>query len=586
MVRKIKSQKLEISCRRAGVRGQVSGAGPGGRRRFLATTVLLSAFCFLFCSFCYPQAAPWQQTDASGDVLLTAPSITVTGLRDKGGQVFNVKAYGAKGDGASDDTPSFRAAIAALPAHGGTVLVPASTYVLHGNPFATPRTGVHLLLMQNTKFLISEPWVIGADGNSIACQGTPSGFPGEASTEVDGCIIEPTSSFHGEAVIMFTMPSNNHESDVGLSNLTIDMRKVSYQTVLELGSVSHANFDNVEFTNSDGTRIKIVRGPNITSNPRTNEHITFRDIKTFGYTNPPHYASETPSVLIDGYTGQINFYNCSIQTTATGQQVVPANSVGIIIEGNAANTRFFGGYLGGFQTGVIIRNKSGHAFSYDDGTPFAWSFLYTEIESYTTGYSISGARGAEARQGTIVFPTYANVTRGYTRDIYLGNYSSNNVIMSHLDTQTVSVPIMLDRLATNNTVFTDSPDTTVTDSGSSNLVFGHGHGQPVLWLNGAMVPALNTVPFSSSPAFNASLGNTQKIILSGNVTSSMLLHAQAGEHLDFIICQDSGGSHRFVWPTNVKGGMIIGSSASTCSAQSFIFDGSNAYALTTGVTYR
>jgi Pectate lyase superfamily protein len=43
----------------------------------------------------------------------------ITRLQDKGGQVFNVKAYGAAGDGAADDSPAFAAALAAAVASGG-----------------------------------------------------------------------------------------------------------------------------------------------------------------------------------------------------------------------------------------------------------------------------------------------------------------------------------------------------------------------------------------------------------------------------------------------------------------------------------
>src|SRR5579884_1881578 len=51
---------------------------------------------------------------------------------DKPGPVYDVKAYGAKGDGATDDTAAFRAALAAVPAAGGRVVVPAGQYVLSG----------------------------------------------------------------------------------------------------------------------------------------------------------------------------------------------------------------------------------------------------------------------------------------------------------------------------------------------------------------------------------------------------------------------------------------------------------------------
>jgi hypothetical protein len=94
--------------------------------------------------------------------------------------------------------------------------------------------------------------------------------------------------------------------------------------------------------------------------------------------------------------------------------------------------------------------------------------------------------------------------------------------------------------------------------------------------------AVNTVTFSATPTFNASLGNTQKITLTANVTSSTLSNATAGQTINFLICQDATGGRTFVWPTNVKGGMTIGSTLSTCSAQDFIFDGTNAYAVSPG----
>jgi hypothetical protein len=100
---------------------------------------------------------------------------------------------------------------------------------------------------------------------------------------------------------------------------------------------------------------------------------------------------------------------------------------------------------------------------------------------------------------------------------------------------------------------------------------------------GSVVAALNTVGFSSTPTFDAALGNTQKITLGGDVTSSTLSNATAGEQINFLICQDATGNRTFVWPSNVKGGMTIGFTASKCSAQIFIFDGTNAYALSPGV---
>ena len=56
---------------------------------------------------------------------------TFTDLQDKGGQVFNVKAYGAVGDGVTDDIAALNSALtAAAAAAGAIVYFPSGTYVI------------------------------------------------------------------------------------------------------------------------------------------------------------------------------------------------------------------------------------------------------------------------------------------------------------------------------------------------------------------------------------------------------------------------------------------------------------------------
>lgn len=60
-------------------------------------------------------------------------------ILDAGGQVFNVKAYGAKGNGVTDDTRAVNSAISAAQVKGGMVLFPPGVYELRNPNPVNPR---------------------------------------------------------------------------------------------------------------------------------------------------------------------------------------------------------------------------------------------------------------------------------------------------------------------------------------------------------------------------------------------------------------------------------------------------------------
>ena len=114
------------------------------------------------------------------------------------------------------------------------------------------------------------------------------------------------------------------------------------------------------------------------------------------------------------------------------------------------------------------------------------------------------------------------------------------------------------------------------NSGISSASFN----APVI-LPGAIVPA-TVISFSTTPTFTAALGSALQLTLTGNVSSSTLSGAVAGEFILFRILEDGAGSHTFVWPTNVKGAMDIVTTANTVNQQLFYYDGTNAYAVAPG----
>ena len=66
--------------------------------------------------------------------LLSLCAFFITGVvhgQELGGTIFNIRSYGAKGDGKTLDTKAIDKAVAAcVKAGGGTVLVPAGTFVI------------------------------------------------------------------------------------------------------------------------------------------------------------------------------------------------------------------------------------------------------------------------------------------------------------------------------------------------------------------------------------------------------------------------------------------------------------------------
>lgn len=92
-----------------------------------------------------------------------------------------------------------------------------------------------------------------------------------------------------------------------------------------------------------------------------------------------------------------------------------------------------------------------------------------------------------------------------------------------------------------------------------------------------------TITASATPAIVASNG-LQTITLNANSTPT-ISGIVSGQRVTFQICQPaSGGPYTWAWPTAVHGGVTIGTTASTCSVQSFdSFSGSTLVAESSGI---
>lgn len=117
---------------------------------------------------------------AGAETVTGAKTFNAGTLLDKGSVVFNVKAYGATGDGTTDDTTNVRAALsAAISAGGGIVYFPAGTYKI--TPSGSPAIGL-AVTGNNITLMGSGPYssVIkkGGAGIAIDTSGTGSDYSG------------------------------------------------------------------------------------------------------------------------------------------------------------------------------------------------------------------------------------------------------------------------------------------------------------------------------------------------------------------------------------------------------------------------
>lgn len=92
-------------------------------------------------------------TAALASTSLPAMAAYVPPSRRRGSTVRNVKNYGAYGDGRHDDTSAIQRAISSLPSTGGTVYIPAGTYLIDATRNIRLRSLMHLKLDRYAKLV-------------------------------------------------------------------------------------------------------------------------------------------------------------------------------------------------------------------------------------------------------------------------------------------------------------------------------------------------------------------------------------------------------------------------------------------------
>lgn len=124
------------------VRGDARMDSGIARRQFLQRVLL--AFPMLAAG-----PAAWMTASAATQ----NASVGKVPARARGSARIDVRDKGARGDGTHDDTAAFQSAIDALPAAGGTVHVPAGTYLIDAVASVNMRSRMHLELASGARLV-------------------------------------------------------------------------------------------------------------------------------------------------------------------------------------------------------------------------------------------------------------------------------------------------------------------------------------------------------------------------------------------------------------------------------------------------
>jgi hypothetical protein len=159
------------------------------------------------------------------DLGVYSTSLTVNGPATFSGPRpwIDVRAYGAKGDGVTDDTTAIQTAINALPGAGGTILFPAGTYIV-SQALALPSFGSYLIT-----------------GSGAGAAALRANFTGSQA------LLQITPTLTCTAVV-----------DVAIQNMSLDGNNTGVSPNAIFGNVTRFRLANLDMTAWRGGAINVV----------------------------------------------------------------------------------------------------------------------------------------------------------------------------------------------------------------------------------------------------------------------------------------------------------------------------------------
>ncbi|MCI4463703.1 MAG: hypothetical protein JHC30_06000, partial [Caldisericum sp.] len=311
------------------------------------------------------------------------------GLLDKwilSGSVYNVKDYGAKGDGTTDDRTAIQSTInACSSAGGGIVFFPKGRYLLSSFYDSTN----HFMLQPKSNIL----------------------FMGVGA----GSVITVANGLNNSGDFYIFADTSNTINNIGFYNLTFDMNgtnnlvpqsnpyKMNAAIYIYYGS--NIWVEKCSFLNNAGQQ-SVVLGANVNTNPISNAIINNCSFNTFaGGVAGNTYQVDHSAIYAVGKDIHITnnyFYNPSPSPNATAIEIHTNNCVvskniidsvhtGVIISANVNNidgTIISDNVMTGIYTGVALDSATGYTI----GQVLVSNNIFEQADAMTTIIGFSNAQ--------------------------------------------------------------------------------------------------------------------------------------------------------------------------------------------------
>jgi hypothetical protein len=308
-------------------------------------------------------------------------------------------------------------------------------------------------------------------GDNQIILGTPG--IGQGGFIPSGTVFTPVRGFTPPSVFRID-PVNSGRRAISvagsyLRDITVDMLNVpTGKVVFELNSVRYETFERLHVIHNMGTAFKL----GASADGGFCELLMIRDIWTeIPYPNipPPEFR---PLIEIDA--AQTISWSDSRLIGPLPAEPNP-NSIGILIQGNSSQNRFTNVTIAGPSVHIKIQNGPG-------GTPRECRFLNMSHERYNIGYDIGGTSAQRADFNVIDNPIFVTPMGQSPVDILLNDYAEWSTVIAPNFTGGKAKVVVLNPMAVDNQVWSNSADTGVVDKSSgTNLIFGRLNAGRSLW---------------------------------------------------------------------------------------------------------